>query len=210
MIHPESPHQHPHTQTGRRWLDLLVAFSALAISAVSIVVAVHHGETMEKLVEADTWPYLSLDSSNIGPQGQSEVIITLRNSGAGPLKVKAFSLTYEDQIYRRWPDLLRACCAPDGVSLETDEALLAAVGEELATGSPNHRVLIPGDEQLVLSLRREAVNDAVWRKLDLARHSFGYKACYCSVFDECYETTLNSTETVHVEQCELEPNPWNG
>lgn len=208
MISPESPHQHPHTQTGRRWLDLLVAFSALAISLVSIIVAVHHGRTMEKLVEADTWPYVRVDSSNVGPEGERQVAITLRNAGAGPVKVKTFALLYQGRAYRDWPSLIRACCAPAGLDLGSQEALYAAVGNDLVTGNTREIVMIPGDVQTVLRLGLQGANEALWKQFDRVRQRFTYRICYCSVFDDCFQSNLTSTDTVRVAACPAEPTPW--
>ena len=57
---PHEVHAHPHHQTGNRWLDMLLAGSALLVSCVSLFVAVEHGHTMQKLVEANSSPNLSM------------------------------------------------------------------------------------------------------------------------------------------------------
>lgn len=62
MIEHES---HSHARhTGLPWLDLILAGSAIFISIVSLIVSIHHGRTMEKLVasnekqvEASTLPH---------------------------------------------------------------------------------------------------------------------------------------------------------
>lgn len=208
MLSPESPHHPPHHPTGRHWLDQLVAFSALAISLVSILIAVHHGQTMEKLVEADTWPYVHIDSSNIGADDQREVAITLRNAGAGPVKIKTFALLYQGQPYRDWASLIRACCVPPGLDLSTEEALFNAVGDHLVTGQTRDIVLIPGDVQTVLRLGAQTANQILWKQFDRARQGFAYRICYCSVFDDCFLSELNSTDTTDVATCPAETTPW--
>src|SRR4051812_27806085 len=47
MIEHEG-HSHGH-HTGVRWLDLILAGSAIFISVVSLVISIHHGRTMEQL-----------------------------------------------------------------------------------------------------------------------------------------------------------------
>lgn len=48
-------HVHPH-HTGHRWVDYVIAGTALLVSVISLWVAVGHGRTMEKLVAANSWP----------------------------------------------------------------------------------------------------------------------------------------------------------
>jgi hypothetical protein len=52
-----TPHPH-HGGALPRWLDLVIAITALITSVSSIVIAIHHGRTMEKLVQANSFPYL--------------------------------------------------------------------------------------------------------------------------------------------------------
>ena len=42
-----------------QWLELTIAGTALVTSICSIVIAIHHGHTMEKLVQANSIPYLT-------------------------------------------------------------------------------------------------------------------------------------------------------
>lgn len=60
------PHAHaePH-RTGHRWVDISVAACALPVSVTSLMVAIRHGHTMERmaeanarLVSANSWPML--------------------------------------------------------------------------------------------------------------------------------------------------------
>ena len=44
-------HGHHHHGTGIKWLDVILASSAILISVVSLIVSVNHGRTMERLVE---------------------------------------------------------------------------------------------------------------------------------------------------------------
>jgi hypothetical protein len=82
---PEAPHQHHPAHTGHRWLDILLGLGAMFVSVVSLVVAVEHGQTMErmadantKMVEANSWPFISFDThdlneqSNAGPDQRGE------------------------------------------------------------------------------------------------------------------------------------------
>ena len=48
----EESHAHG-PRTGLPWLDLILAGSAIFISVLSLIISIHHGRTMEKLVAAN-------------------------------------------------------------------------------------------------------------------------------------------------------------
>ncbi len=50
-------HAHAH-KTGHRWVDMAIAISAITISVISLFVAIEHGKTEEKLVAANSWPFV--------------------------------------------------------------------------------------------------------------------------------------------------------
>jgi hypothetical protein len=98
MVDPEVPHSHP-SHTGHRWLDIVLGLSAMFVSVVSLVVAVEHGPTMERmadantrLVDANSWPFVQFDSHNVDEQGNAEVRLVLTNDRIGPACVETFEL----------------------------------------------------------------------------------------------------------------------
>ena len=51
----------PKSQTGHRRTELIVASSAIFISVCSLALAIHQSHTMERLVEANSRPFLQFD-----------------------------------------------------------------------------------------------------------------------------------------------------
>ena len=195
----------PHAHGGRHWLDMVVALAALVTSVVSITVAVRHGETMEKLVEAQSWPHIQLDSSNLVNDKQ-DVALTLRSTGSGPSQVKALSISYAGTPVHNWPELIRACCASDR---NADVAtLLRETDGRVITGTPTGAVLLPNDKAMIMSLPRTEANAALWKRLDMERTKLRFEACYCSVFDECYVSELRQSDARHVESCPVFKDKW--
>jgi len=101
METPEAHHEHP-AHTGHRWLDIVLAVSAMFVSVVSLVVAIEHGRTMErmaeantKMVEANSWPFVEFDSHDIDEQGKPEVRLVLINAGIGLARIKTFELWFD-------------------------------------------------------------------------------------------------------------------
>src|ERR1700761_2477293 len=83
-----------HTGNGR--LDLVLAVSAIFISAVSLAVAIEHGRTERDLVAASSWPFLrEILSNESGTSPDSAVAFGVSNGGVGPAKVESFEVFYK-------------------------------------------------------------------------------------------------------------------
>jgi len=202
----DAPEIHaPHAHGGGDWLGKVVALAALVTSVVSIVVAVRHGETMEKLVEAQSWPYVGLNSSNL-VEDKPNIALTLQSAGSGPARVRALAIRYEGKAVRDWPELIRACCA-SRPNLD-NAGLIRETGGTVVTGGPVGAVLLPGDKALILSIPRTATNVTLWERLNHRRGKLELRGCYCSVFDECYLTDFRRAGPRHVEQCPALPDQW--
>jgi hypothetical protein len=68
-------------------------------------------------------------------------------------------------------------------------------------------VLRAGDSQLVLALKREG-QETLWDKLNTARFELRFRACYCSVFDECWVSDLLTVSPQPIEQCPVSPDSF--
>ena len=85
-------HAHAH-KTGRPKLDLIIALSAIFISAVSLVVAIEHGRTERDLVAANSWPFLRSLMDNGYDDGR-DIAVGVTNAGVGPAKLESLELSY--------------------------------------------------------------------------------------------------------------------
>ena len=76
-------------------------------------------------------------------------------------------------------ELLQLCCgaAPD----QQTSLLVNQIG---------HRVLPARETDSFLTVVRSPQNEVYWQRLDTERLNVSVRACYCSVFDECWTTTL--------------------
>ena len=193
----------------RDWFGIVVSLAALVTSVVSIVLAVQNSNSMNRLVQANSWPYLQFTTGNVAGDGSREIDATLTNAGIGPLRIESFVVAYEGEEAANALDLLRACCLAQDVVIDSGESFVAAVGE-IVTGGPTGVVLRPGDKVNVFRLPLEGANQEVWRKLDSARFRAKYRACYCSVFDECWSTDFEIARRSPVKSCKPEANSWVG
>lgn len=197
---------HGH-KTGHQWLDMVVAFSALFISLVSLGVAILHGRTMEnmaaanaRLVAANSWPFLSYSVGINTVDGDPTIHMRIYNTGVGPAKIESAELIWKGVPYRTDQDFLKACCGHDPAVSDFDSDLL--MDEVLRANG-----VIP-----FLQLKQSA-NPEVFARLKSVMLSRNLQliVCYCSIFDECWKddmTTLSLTPP-RVKSCERSQVPFD-
>jgi hypothetical protein len=193
-------HQHAH-RTGHRLLDLALPVSALLISVVSLVIGIHHGRTMQemaqanaRLVQANSWPLLQYATGNGNDKGEPEITLKVENAGVGPAKLISLEIFQGERLIRTPRDLIAALGEPDA-------------RPNLSLGVTVPMVMRAGTDTLILGMKREG-NEVVWDKLNAERFRLRFRACYCSVFDECWVSDLSTVSPQSVEHCAVTPNTF--
>jgi hypothetical protein len=187
-------------KTGHRLADLAVAFSALFVSLCSLGIALHHGRTMQRLVEANSRPFIQITTSNGQPGADNTrqvITVLISNPGAGAARVERFSILVDDKPVKDISQaLLRLAGLPDNPP-QGAAVLGAMTYSEVA---PSY--IKAGSEQMVLSWPRTASNAAVWDK-DAAAGSdrVKFETCYCSIFDECWIENSHTFRPSPVTSC---------
>jgi len=186
-------HHHAH-RTGHRWVDFAVPLSALAVSMISLAIAIHHGHTMQKmadenarLVQANSWPLLQFTTGNANDKGEPEITLNVENAGVGPAKLISLEIFHGDQRIRTPRDLVQALDP-------------ATTRPQLSLGLTMPVVVRAGDSQLLIGLKRQG-QETFWDKLNTARFELRFRACYCSVFDECWVSDLATVSPQHIDHC---------
>jgi hypothetical protein len=202
QVTPDEVHAHAH-RTGRPRLDLVIALSAIFISAVSLVVAIEHGRTERDLVAANSWPFLRviLDSGHDNGRG---IAIGFSNEGVGPAKLKSLEVFYDGRPVTSAGDLLRRCC---GLA-DDAEAVQRQLPGDFHYQLVDDTVWRPGEEAVVIEVRRDKSAGDIPDRLSQSLLKIGFRACYCSVFDECWLSTLRSTTPARVRRCEAPQHPF--
>lgn len=186
-------------RTLRELLDLLVAISALVTSAVSVWLAVSQGDDMERLVQAQSWPYIGFHSGNstldeASKQRVRSLSFTLENLGVGPARVRSFEVFIDNVPVRDHSELMRRARG-----LKDSEVLPQ---QYTFTISAHGRVLRAGEAVNFLRYDFEGADAPTWEALDKAR--FGrlmMRVCYCSVFDECWINQSDAADPIAVAAC---------
>ena len=200
MIEHES-HSHAH-QTGLPWIDLILAGSAIFISIVSLVVSIHHGRTMEKLVaanekqvEASTLPILRFTTGNI-LENSKTIHFDLRNGGTGPAIIEWLRVRWNGQPTTGPRDLLERCCRS-----QTQRA------PSLFQNTVSGMTLPAGQFESIFQIPAADADPDSYHFLDTdARFKIEVEGCYCSVLDQCWITDFKVRPRI-VQACE--PIPEN-
>jgi hypothetical protein len=201
QVTADEAHAHAHA-AGRPKLDLLIALSAIFISAVSLFVAIEHGKTERDLVAASSWPFLrAIISNTYGPQGDAAIGVS--NGGVGPAKLMSLEVFLDGAPVRSNRDLLRRCC---GLK---DETIRAQLPRGFISSDADQSVLRPGEENAILQVRRLKDAPEVPDRFAAALLRISFEACYCSVLDECWRSDLRSTRTTPVRACPAPEHPYD-
>jgi hypothetical protein len=186
MVEPEAPHSHP-AHTGHRWLDIVLGLSAMFVSVVSLVVAVEHGRTMERMADANTrmvdassWPFVQFDSHNVDEKGNPEIRLVLTNDGIGPARIETFELWWDGKPMASAVALIRACCVT--TPAETQGAKTTTMGFGIAAP----QILRAGEHEDFFTVGVTPANTEFLSKLNTERLKITTRVCYCSVFDQCW------------------------
>lgn len=163
------------------------------VSLISLVVAVDHGHTMERLVAANSWPFLSYGAGTNTVNGIPRIHMHLSSTGVGPAKIESAELTWKGVAYGSDQDFLKACCGFD-----------PAAGTPFDSDLLPHQVLRAGEQIQFLGFTQSA-DPTVFAALQRAilSRDLQLNICYCSIFDDCWKAdlTLLSLKPDQVQAC---------
>lgn len=198
----EGVHAEPK-RTGHRLLDLSIAVSAILISLTSLAIAIHHGRVQQKLVAANSWPFLTWTTSYDHDGGRQLFSLMLLNSGVGPAKLEKLVVRYDGRPLRGWVELLQACCGVPRNFRPGDASDIGFVG-----GGQPKGVIRANQTVQLLRLERLSDRPQVWERFVAARQELSFEACYCSIVGECWESDLQSLDPRSVGECDASPDDY--
>ena len=137
---------------------------------------------------------LQFTTGNANDTGQPEITLKVENAGVGPAKLISLEVFNGEQRIRTPRDLIS----------QLDPSVARP---SLSLGVTLPMVLRAGESQLILGLKREG-QEALWDKLNTTRFELRFRACYCSVFDECWVSDLATVSPQRVEHCAVSPDTF--
>ena len=193
----ETPEVHtPHARHGGlpRWLELLIAITALVTSISSIAIAMHHGKIMEKLVQANSLPYMQGGFSTATPEGDRVLSLDLLNRGVGPAHQRSLRVKVDGRHVKSLSELIGTVVKPDEVTAAHD--VLRPLKNVVRT-----RFIPGGQQQMVFRIVRTPENERYWDSLNTAQATWDIEYCYCSVFQECWQVLGVWKEPAPIKEC---------
>jgi hypothetical protein len=182
---------HAHHAVGNRWIDLFLALSALILSITSIVIAIENDRAMQRLVTANSWPYLQLLHGNALP-GTHDLHFDVTNVGIGPAMIEKLVVTYEGHPVRDAFDLLTRCCGPESTWGNPEFEINAVTARVLPARETIYFLKVPQQESDL----------GLWKRLEAARFKIGMAVCYGSVFGEHWITSMGEVKARSVKSCD--------
>ena len=170
----------------RRGFDLnsIATIGAVILSIVAISISVLEVSTMRTHQRASVWPYLEISQA----YNQDGFRMTLENKGVGPALIKRFEMTLDGKP------------APD-----LDKMIIDVVGEENAfsydlygSNNPSNGVISAGESVRLFGVPWE---DRTRLFTQRANNRVNIIACYCSIHDQCWQTSMLTNEATEVKAC---------
>ncbi len=196
MERPEVHPPHARHASLPRLLELVIAVTALVTSISSIAIAVHHGRIMEKLVQANSLPYMQGGFSDVTPEGVRVLSLDVLNRGVGPAHQQSLRVTVKDRYVTSLSELIRASLEPEAAA--EAERILKPV---MMMNRVKKRFVPGGQQQLVFRILKTSENARYWELLEAAQPKWDLEFCYCSVFEECWEVLGKWEEPAPLQAC---------
>ena len=193
---PDAETHHHHHHTGTKWLDVVLALSAMIVSVVSLFVAIHHGDTMEKMVQADTWPYVDFARSTATADNKPAAVLMLSNNGVGPARIETFEVRYKGQPITDKGAFIKAASG--------DETL----AEYAVTSTATDRVISAGTKIDFLTILPPDTSTPAFTQYRRSLYDVSATVCYCSALDQCWVRDSEKPKAEKVDQCPVSQHPY--
>ncbi|HUO89344.1 MAG TPA: hypothetical protein VMU08_09230 [Rhizomicrobium sp.] len=193
----------------RHWIEYVATGAALLISAISLWVAIRTADANNKMVAAASWPYLQIDTSDATPDGRQVLSFDMTNAGVGPALVEAFEVSYYGKPIRSSRELLQVCCGFDPAKPRPVSVHQPNIGT-WTEGTTGGSVLRAGEVRVFFNYPMTDANQRAWTILKDAvanRHLLA-RACYCSVFGECWQGGFTGIHPARVDRCAAPAVPY--
>lgn len=183
-----------------RWLPLaMVGHFTIGVPALLISLVVAYGTYVQagatqRMQQAAAWPIVAYRTGNYTADGQRLINLSFTNNGLGPALIGPVEVRFRGRAMQSPVDLLAACC-----DYQENRAM------QLRTSPIVNVALRPGEEVLFMSFPAVPANGEMVDLLDAAREEIAVRACYCSIFDDCWTIDGPQSQPQSVKAC---PTNW--
>lgn len=173
----------------------LIGLPALIASLALAWFAFVQADATQKMQTGGVMPFVTFGTSNGDEEGNQDIALTLTNNGVGPAILGPIEIRYEGKPVNTPIDLLRACCTQA-------EAHALTFSTSPSTGI----AVRPGETIEFVSFPRTPASEKVWQTFNKERWKLKVRACYCSIFNDCWITEGMQGLPKAVNKC---PADWS-
>lgn len=175
----------PNQPSFLEWImrpQVLVGLSALLLSVCGLFISIYEMSLIRQAQRASVWPHVEVAVS-IRQEG---IKLWVQNTGVGPARIQAAAITYKGETQADWQDLILSLVGEEAASVSTYQSMIN--GRVLPSSSSREKIFgLTKDsgavEREVIGRLRRAILEGL---VDVT-------VCYCSVFDECWTSSLQDT-----------------
>lgn len=183
-----------------RWLPLaMVGHFVIGVPALLISLVVAYGTFVQagatqRMQQAAAWPFVAYGTGNYTAEGERLINLSFANNGLGPALIGPVEVSFGGRAMRSPADLLAACCGySEGRAMQ------------LRTSPIVNVALRPGEVVMFMSLPAVTANEGMVDRLDAVREQIKVRACYCSIFEDCWTVEGTQAQPRPVNAC---PTNW--
>jgi len=147
-----------------------------------------------QLVTATSWPLLEYDYSNGREDGGRAIRLLIVNAGVGPARMRTLEVSCNGQVVRNSTELLEHCA---GYRRAADQQPVSVHSAFTGKGD----VLRAGESAAILAIGDFSGHEQLWSVLNGMLEKMTLRACYCSVFNECWTSDLVTLDPEPVPHC---------
>ncbi|UTW56201.1 hypothetical protein [Kordiimonas sp. SCSIO 12610] len=157
---------------------------AVILSIVATYVSVIEVSTARDVAKVEAWPYIAV-KQRYNANGFSYFV---ENKGIGPALIEMGVLTYQGQKVTDLDQLILDILGPED----------AFSYERYLASNIDETVISPDEEITLFSVDWDAASR---RLVDTLSGKVDIKVCYCSVYGDCWQTSLLGSKPVEVDMC---------
>ncbi|MFK8052540.1 MAG: hypothetical protein AB8F65_06170 [Woeseiaceae bacterium] len=174
----------PPARLGARFDHIASAF-AVALSLAALFVSFAEVSSERAQQKASVWPHIELGES----YSDEGFKIRLTNKGVGPALMGQVVLSKDGKAIENLDALILATLGPDE----------AFSYERYSTSNPSNSVVAAGESYVLFAV---AWDETTQRLISAwSGGAVDITTCYCSVHEDCWETSLTQDVTRRTESC---------
>jgi hypothetical protein len=175
---------------GRSRVAQWSALMALGISALALAVGAYQTRLMQTQARASVWPYLvsGFNYADFGERLGFELHI--QNNGVGPAIVQSTVVKLDGKPVKHWNDVIETLMK--GHAGETAHASFSGLHGIVVPPSTNRETDVPA-----IRTSDAALGKALYEATD----RLGVDICYCSIYDDCWQSHWLQRKPEPVSSC---------